>query len=167
LDKRRAKWLTTREVVTETEGVLAQLDKKLEANVRQREASKAALEAAVKRAAELEKELKALVKQREQLRAHRTHAKRDVKKSRRRAQVSEQRFDRALLKDLLRKAKSADLATNGEKAVRAVTPRSAGSDSKANGTTPRRAAAATRRRSAPVAASTRRPAATNGRSARS
>jgi chromosome segregation ATPase len=112
LDRRRAKWLATSHVATEAEGSLARLNSELEANARQREASKAALESAVQRAAELEKELKGLAKQRERLRADRTRAKRDVKSSRRRAKVTEQRFDKALMKDLLRKAKAADLAAN-------------------------------------------------------
>lgn len=166
LDKRRAKWLATVQAVAEAKGALAGLDDELEAVARQREASNAALEAAVKRAAELEKELKALAKRRARLRADRSGAKRDVKTARRRSKVTEQKFDKALLVDLLAKAKSADLATNAVPAVRAVGGSRAAGAPTTTGTAPRRATAATRR-SAPASAPARRAAATNGRSARS
>jgi chromosome segregation ATPase len=159
LDRRRSKWLTTMRIATEAEEALARMGKELEANVLRRDASKAALKAAAERSAELEKEIKALAKRREALRTDRTRAKRGVKKARRRAKVTERKFDKALLADMLRKAKSADLATNSGTAV---SPRGAGNAAKSNGTPPRRATSATRRRSDPVVASTRRTAATNG-----
>lgn len=145
LDRRRAKWLATVQMATDAESALAELNRDLEATAQRRAASKVELEAAGRRAAELEKEIKALAGQRERLRSDRTRAKRDVKKSRGRAKAAEKKFDRALLKDMLRQARAADLA-------------------KANGTPPPRTASTTRRR---TAAPTRRTTATNGRSSRS
>jgi len=88
--------------------------------------------------------VKALAKQRKQLRADRTGAKRVVKDARSRAKVTEKKFDKALIADLLQKAKTAALAANGAppaSRTRARTP----------------AEAAARRRA---------PASVNGRSAR-
>lgn len=146
LDRRRAKWLATAQSAAEAESALAELDDDLEATALRREASKLELEAAGKRAASLEKEIKTLAKQRERLRRDRTRAKRDMKKSRSRAKVAEKKFDKALLADILRQARSADLA-------------------KANGTPRQRATSTTRRRTGQAAATTRRTVATNGRSA--
>lgn len=136
LDKRRARWVATVQVATSAEEVLAGLDRELEANAVQRAASRAELAAAVARAAELEKEIKALATQRERLRADRQRAKARVKKNRRRVKVTEKKFDKALLADMLRKARTAALATNG------AAPRRAAPASRArSAATPRRTTA--------------------------
>jgi chromosome segregation ATPase len=121
LDKRRAKWLATVQAATEAEGALAVLDGEIEATGQKRDASKAELAAAIERSAELEKEIKALAKQRKRLRADRERAKRDAKRSRGRAKVAEKKFDRALLKDMLRKARSEALTASAPAAPRART----------------------------------------------
>lgn len=144
LDKRRSKWLARVQATTAAEAALAALDKDLEANALQCDANKAALAAAITRTAELEKEIKALAKQRKQLRDDRTGAKRLVKDARSRAKVTEKKFDKALIADLLQKAKAAALAANGAPPA-----------SRTRARTPAKAAA--RRRT---------PASVNGRSAR-
>jgi chromosome segregation ATPase len=142
LDKRRAKYLATVEAATAAEATLAGVHGELEANAAQRAAAKAELEAALTRAAELEKELKSLAKRRNTLRDDRTDAKRDVKKSRVRVKLAEKKFDRALLVDMLHKAKAAALSsTNDAAPVRRSRP---ASPAKASGTAPRRAATARR-----------------------
>ena len=144
LDKRRSKWLARVQAATAAEAALTVLDKDLEANALQREANRVALAAAITQTAELKKEIKALTKQRKQLRADRIGAKRVVKDARSRAKVNEKKFDKALIADMLQKAKTAALAANGAPPAgrtRARTP----------------AKAAARRRT---------PASVNGRSAR-
>jgi chromosome segregation ATPase len=142
LDKRRAKYLATVDAATAAEAALAGVDAELEANAARRAAGKAELEAAIARAAELEKELKALAKKRATLREDRADAKRGVKKSRVRVKLAEKKFDKALLVDMLHKAKAAALSsTDGAAPVRRSRP---ATPAKASGTAPRRAAAARR-----------------------
>lgn len=164
LDKRRTKWLAAGQVAAEADGALAVLDQQLAANAAKRAADKAELKAAAKRMVELKREIKSLAKQRDQLSTDRTHAKRGVAKSHRRAKATEARFDRALLKDLLRKAKSADLAANAPAAVDRGGPGTQESSS-ATGTRQRRPTPASRRRGSPAAPARQRAASANGRSA--
>jgi hypothetical protein len=172
LDKRRAKWLATEQIATDAEGSLARVAQDLQANTKQRREAQAALEAAVQRAAELKQELKSLGKEREELRVDRTRGKREVTVSRRRAKSAERRFERALVKDLVAKAKADDLAAHKAPAVvpdrvEPATPAAPVSSPASNGTAPRRTASAPRRRSAAPAGTTRRPAAAAaGRSAK-
>jgi chromosome segregation ATPase len=144
LDKRRSKWLARVQAAVAAEAALAVLDTDLDANALQCEANRAALAAAITHTAELKKEIKALTKQRKQLRADRTGAKRVVKDARCRAKVTEKKFDKALIADMLQKAKTAALAANGAPPA-----------SRTRARTPAKAAA--RRRT---------PASVNGRSAR-
>lgn len=156
LDKRRAKWLTTVQAATAAEDALAQVDRELDANAQQRAAGKAALEAAIARAAELEKEIKALGKERESLRAERSRAKGVVRKARSRARGTEKKFDKALIKDMLRKAKAAALSATAPAPVARTRATSA---AKTTAAPQRRATTAARRRTAPVKAASRRAAA--------
>lgn len=149
-----AKWQAAGQAVTEAERALADLGGRLDANAKQRADAQAELEAMAARAVELEKQLKSLGKEREVLRSGRKRAKRGVKKSRQGLRVTQAKFDKALLKDMLRKARAA------ESTVPADAP------ARTNGAAPRRPApSATRRRTGAVAPATKRKATANGRSA--
>lgn len=173
LDKRRTKWVAAGQAVTEAQRALAAVDQQLEANARLRDAAKAELRAAALRRKELDKQLKSLAKQRDALRTDRTDAKREVKKSRRSVKLTEAKFDDALLKDMLLKAKSADLTANATAAAPernhvatdAPVPTTSTPARATRAPQRRTASTASRRRASAVAPSTPRAATTNGRSA--
>ena len=141
LDRRRTKWLAAEQAAAAAEGAL---DQQLAAVTARRSANKAELEAVVTRQAELAKEIKGLAKERERLRVARKRAERGVQETRRRTKRSEAKFDKALLANLLRKARTADLTANGgAPAKRSARTRTSAA---ANGTPQRRAASVNGRR---------------------
>lgn len=163
LDKRRAKWLGAQQAVVEAQLALDTVVEQLEAEARQRDVDDAALAEAIQRVADLKKARKASARRRQELRADRQRALRTVKKARQRARAREAKFDSALLADMLRAHKAADLSKNATSAAGAgATPAAAAG----NGVARKRAATPSRPRNGRAAPVKRATAAANGRTSR-
>lgn len=110
LDERRNSWRTAQRSEAHAEERLAEVTRQLEANAKQYEEDKAALQATQVRQTELQQALKASARQREELRADQKHADRIAERARHRAHIAESKYDGALLEDMLRKEKETDLS---------------------------------------------------------
>ncbi|HEY2203022.1 MAG TPA: hypothetical protein VGH99_00910 [Pseudonocardia sp.] len=112
LDRRRESLQSRRAVADETGTKVKELDRALETNAVARRDSEAGLQAALDRVAGLKKAIKASKKQRDKLRTARDKARENDAKARQRASSAEQKYDRAVLEDMVRREKERDLASH-------------------------------------------------------
>jgi len=113
LDRRRARLETARAAAAAASAGVDRLERELAANIEQVEQCQTELAAAEARIVVLKKTIKKARKQRTKLRSGRVRARKELARSRDEAAVSEHKYDKAMLADLLRGEKQLDLSQHG------------------------------------------------------
>jgi chromosome segregation ATPase len=121
LDQRREKLQAMRRAVAATATDVGVLDKKLHKNAAQHRTHEAGLQTALDRVAALKKTIKASKKARDKLSAARKDARRAAAKATHRADTAEAKYDRAVLADILRRQKVADMLLHTDASTVSVT----------------------------------------------
>ncbi|WP_028937395.1 hypothetical protein [Pseudonocardia spinosispora] len=125
LDRRRETLLARTSAADESATKLSTLEEELRATSQRKRDDEASLSEALIRIAELKKAIKSAEKRRTKLRSARKDARQDHTEARRRAEVAEAKYDRAVLADLLRREKDRDLAAHAARQPTPVDPAAA------------------------------------------